>query len=43
MLTCGTARGILFAKTENTIFANIILPLINLENLIKEDVLIDLN
>jgi hypothetical protein len=43
MVTCGTARGILFAKTENTIFANIILPMLNLENLIKEDVLIDLH
>ncbi len=37
MLTVGTARGILHAKTENTPFNKYHLPIINLENMISQD------
>ena len=37
MLTVGTTRGILHAKTENTCFNKYLLPTINLKNIIKED------
>ena len=38
MLTVGTARGVLHAKTEGTRFNHVLLPAINLTELIKEDV-----
>lgn len=38
MLTTGTARGILFAKTEGTIFSKYIVPTINVAEMIVEDV-----
>lgn len=37
MLTVGTTRGILHAKTENTCFNKYYLPTINVANMIKED------
>lgn len=37
MLTVGTSRGILHGKTENTPFNQFHIPLINLDELIKED------
>lgn len=37
MLTVGTTRGILFAKTEGTIFSGFILPTIDVTELVKED------
>ena len=37
MLTVGTTRGILHAKTENTPFNQYLIPLINVEEFIKED------
>jgi len=37
MLTVGTTRGILHAKTENTNFNQYYLPTINVTELIKED------
>ena len=37
MLTVGTSRGILHAKTENTCFNKYHLPTINVVNIIKED------
>lgn len=37
MLTVGTTRGILHAKTENTLFNKFHLPTINVANMIKED------
>ena len=38
MLTIGTLRGVLHAKTENTEFNKFLLPTINVMELIKEDV-----
>lgn len=37
MLSVGTARGVLHAKTENTIFNKFCLPLIDVSNLITDD------
>ncbi len=37
MLTVGTARGILHAKTENTPFNKYNLPTINLDKMISQD------
>lgn len=37
MLTIGTTRGILFARTEGTIFSGFILPTIDVTGLVKED------
>jgi|TARA_B110000908_G_scaffold30968_1_gene36787 hypothetical protein len=37
VLTIGTARGVMFAKTENTQFSQFIVPTINVTLLIKED------
>lgn len=42
MITIGTSRGILHAKTENTPFNQFNIPLINLEELIKDDKTLDL-
>lgn len=42
MLTVGTSRGVLFAKTENTIFNVYILPTINVSAMIKEDAVFEL-
>jgi hypothetical protein len=38
MLAVGTARGVMHAKTENTIFNQFIIPTINVSELIKEDI-----
>jgi hypothetical protein len=38
LITVGTTRGILFSKLENTVFSSIILPTINLKEMIKSDV-----
>lgn len=43
MLTVGTARGILHAKTENTCFNKYVLPTVNVSELIKEDVVFSFN
>lgn len=37
MITTGTTRGVLFAKTEGTLFSTFIIPTLNVENMIKED------
>ncbi len=37
MLTIGTTRGILFAKTEGTIFSGFILPTIDVTEMLTED------
>ena len=42
MITVGTLRGVLHAKTENTEFNEYLLPTINVAELIKEDVHFDL-
>jgi|LauGreDrversion4_2_1035121.scaffolds.fasta_scaffold169612_2 hypothetical protein len=41
MITTGTARGILFAKTESTQFARFIIPTLNVAEMIKDDVSFD--
>lgn len=41
MLSVGTTRGILHAKTEGTCFNKYVLPTINVSALIKSDVLFD--
>lgn len=41
-LTIGTARGVLHAKTENTPYNMFFIPTINVTDLIKEDVLLNL-
>jgi hypothetical protein len=43
MLTVGTSRGILHAKTEGTCFNKYVLPTINITQLIKEDAAISFN
>jgi|SRR5690554_6163215 len=42
VITVGTARGVLHAKTENTPFNKFVLPTINVTELVKEDVSFDL-
>ena len=37
MITVGTARGILHAKTENTVFNAFLIPTINVVEIVKED------
>jgi hypothetical protein len=43
MLTVGTTRGILHAKTEGTCFNKYVLPTINLTEIIKEDAAFSFN
>lgn len=38
MLTIGTARGVLHSKTENTPFNSFLLPTLNVNELVKKDV-----
>ena len=38
--TIGTARGILFCKTESTPYNNIIIPPLNVSEMIKDDMVI---
>jgi len=38
MLSVGTARGILHAKTENTPYNEFIIPLINVTEAVKADI-----
>lgn len=42
MITTGTARGVLFAKTESTQFSKFIIPTINVAEMIKEDASFDM-
>jgi hypothetical protein len=37
MITVGTTRGVLFSKTENTIYNSFLIPLINVSEMIEED------
>lgn len=43
MITIGTCRGVLFAKTEGTPFSKYIIPTINVEDIVKEDFSFDLS
>jgi hypothetical protein len=38
MITVGTARGVLHAKTDNTPFNRFVLPTINVTDLVQEDI-----
>jgi hypothetical protein len=42
MLTIGTARGVLHAKTENTVFNKYLIPTINVVELIHEDIVFEI-
>jgi len=42
VITIGTTRGVLHAKTENTPFQQFLLPAINVQEMITEDLIIDL-
>lgn len=42
MLTIGTTRGVLHSKTENTLFNRFLLPTLNVNDLVKEDVVFDI-
>jgi hypothetical protein len=42
MLTIGAARGILFTKTEGTVFQQFLLPTINVTKMVKGDGLFEL-
>lgn len=41
MLTVGTTRGILHAKTENTSFNKFVLPTINVSEMIQQDLIFE--
>ncbi len=43
MITIGTTRGVLFAKTENTSFSKFIIPTLNVYDMINEDASFALN
>jgi hypothetical protein len=38
MITTGTSRGVLFAKTENTILSKFIIPTLNVNEMIDSDI-----
>ncbi|HAN78138.1 MAG TPA: hypothetical protein DCQ31_10370 [Bacteroidales bacterium] len=42
MIATGTTRGIIFAKTEGTKLSNIMVPLINVSEMIQADAIFDL-
>lgn len=42
MITLGTSRGVLFAKTESTHFSQYIVPTLNVSEMISEDAVFDL-
>jgi hypothetical protein len=42
MITTGTSRGILFAKTESTQFSKFIIPTLNVTEMITEDAMFDM-
>lgn len=42
MLTIGTTRGVLHSKTENTPFNKFLLPTMNVNELVKEDVVFEI-
>jgi len=43
VITIGTARGVLHSKTDGSIFNDLILPTINLTEMIKDDIIFDLD
>lgn len=43
MITTGTARGVLFAKTESTQFSAFIIPTLNVADMISEDAVFNMS
>lgn len=43
MITTGTSRGLLFAKTEGTLFSKFIVPTLNVAEIIQEDATFDID
>lgn len=43
MITTGTARGVLFANTQNTAFNQFLIGLINIDSMFNEDIRISFN
>ncbi|MHA8070235.1 hypothetical protein ACS6L2_13190 [Aquirufa ecclesiirivi] len=43
MLTIGTIRGVLHSKTENTVFNKFFIPTVDVDNLVKGNVVIKLD
>lgn len=43
VITVGTARGVLHSKTDGSIFNDLLLPTINLTEMIKDDIIFDLD
>lgn len=43
MITLGTSRGVLHAKTENTFFNRFVIPLLNVNNLVEKEVVFEIN
>ena len=43
MITIGTTRGVLFAKTESTPFSKYIIPTINVAEMIENDATFKIN
>jgi hypothetical protein len=43
MITTGTSRGVLFAKTEATPFSKFIIPTLNVSEMIYEDAIFDIS
>ncbi|WP_269242979.1 hypothetical protein [Flavobacterium limnophilum] len=43
VITVGTSRGILHAKTENTFFNRFIIPTLNVSTLVEKDVVFEIN
>lgn len=43
VITVGTSRGILHAKTENTFFNRFIIPTLNVSTLVVKDVVFEIN
>jgi hypothetical protein len=43
MFSIGTLRGVLHAKTENTFFNSFLVPTLNVNDLVKEDIVINKN
>lgn len=42
VITVGTARGVLHAKTENTTFNRFLIPTLNVSNLVSKDVVFEI-
>jgi hypothetical protein len=43
MITVGTTRGVLYAKTENSPYSKYIVPTINVAEMIEKDAIFEIN